>query len=575
MARNRLQFDINAKDKTKRAFSSLKRGLKGVSKAVFNMKTGLAAVAGVTGLGLLIRNSLQSIDKLGKLSRQVFISTERLGAFRLSAELGGTSLEAFAKGARTMAVGINDWLVKGTGIAQDAFKQLGITQEELRATNGDLFAQFELVANALNNMKDGTDKTAAAYKLFGGRNIELLTAIENGTMGMEEQFQMAKRLGLVMSKDVVGTVEQANDSMAMLKLGLVGLTQQFSAALAPAILRVSDNLREKFLHWVEKSHGSITGFGNYLADELVESLGKFAEIMIHITEATINTAIAMGNLGVAAGNVVEFFKWKPEYQEFHDFVDISDEKIKKLKKTLSSLTGSGEEDTIGKIFSSKELEDARKRIEVREKEIRDKKLKEEQEAIRKHLDMEAEKFHKRQQMITENNKKEREIREQAKADIKSNMEGTLTILSGHSKKAFNMLKAHKIAEAIVNTYSAVMKAFATVPYPLNYLAAGSALAFGMAQVQQIRAQKFTPRRQGGIVSENKPYMVGEGGPETFVPNSAGTIVPSGIGGQNVNVNFTINAVDTAGFQQLLANERGTIIGMINSAVNQQGKSNLI
>jgi len=575
MARNRLQFDINAKDKTKRAFSSLKRGLKGVSKAVFNMKTGLAAVAGVTGLGLLIRNSLQSIDKLGKLSRQVFISTERLGAFRLSAELGGTSLEAFAKGVRTMAVGISDWLTKGTGIAQDAFKQLGITQEELRATNGDLFAQFELVANALNNMKDGTDKTAAAYKLFGGRNIELLTAIENGTMGMEEQFQMAKRLGLVMSKDVVGTVEQANDSMAMLKLGLVGLTQQFSAALAPAILRVSDNLREKFLHWVEKSHGSITGFGNYLADELVESLGKFAEIMIHITEATINTAIAMGNLGVAAGNVVEFFKWKPEYQEFHDFVDISDEKIKKLKKTLSSLTGSGEEDTIGKIFSSKELEDARKRIEVREKEIRDKKLKAEQEAIRKHLDMEAEKFHKRQQMITENNKKEREIREQAKADIKSNMEGTLTILSGHSKKAFNMLKAHKIAEAIVNTYSAVMKAFATVPYPLNYLAAGSALAFGMAQVQQIRAQKFTPRRQGGIVSENKPYMVGEGGPETFVPNSAGTIVPSGIGGQNVNVNFTINAVDTAGFQQLLANERGTIIGMINSAVNQQGKSNLI
>ena len=91
MARNRLQFDINAKDKTKRAFSSLKRGLKGVSKAIFNMKTGLAAVAGVAGLGLLIRNSLISIDKLGKLSRQVFISTERLGAFRLSAELGGPS----------------------------------------------------------------------------------------------------------------------------------------------------------------------------------------------------------------------------------------------------------------------------------------------------------------------------------------------------------------------------------------------------------------------------------------------------------------------------------------------------
>ena len=174
----------------------------------------------------------------------------------------------------------------------------------------------------------------------------------------------------------------------------------------------------------------------------------------------------------------------------------------------------------------------------------------------------------------EHEKKKQAIRKEAIGNIKSNLEGTLTILSGHSEKAFKMLKAHKIAEAIVNTYSAVMKAFATVPYPLNYLAAGSALAFGMAQVSQIRAQKFTPRRQGGLVSENKPYMVGEGGPETFIPNSAGYIAP-GVGGQNIGITFNINAVDTAGFQALLANERGMIVSMINSAVNQQGKSNLI
>ena len=69
-------------------------------------------------------------------------------------------------------------------------------------------------------------------------------------------------------------------------------------------------------------------------------------------------------------------------------------------------------------------------------------------------------------------------------------------------------------------------------------------------------------------------MVGEGGPEMFIPNQGGVISP-GVGGRNVNVNFTINAVDTTGFQQLLANERGMIVGMINSAVNQQGKSDII
>ena len=96
----------------------------------------------------------------------------------------------------------------------------------------------------------------------------------------------------------------------------------------------------------------------------------------------------------------------------------------------------------------------------------------------------------------------------------------------------------------------------------------------MAQVSQIRAQKFTARRQGGAVSENKPYMVGEAGPEVMIPGSSGFISPN-LGGKSVNVTFNINAVDTAGFQQLLANERGMIVGMINSAVNQQGKSDII
>ncbi len=569
MARNRLQFDINAKDKTKRAFSTLKRGLKGVSKAVFNMKTGLAAVAGVAGLGLLIRNSLNSIDKIGKLSRQLFISTEDLGAFRLAAELGGTTLEAFAKGTRTLAVGINDFLVKGTGIAKEAFEQLGITAEELRATNNDLFSQFELVADGLNRLENGTNKTAIAYKLFGGRNIELLTAIENGTLGMAEMRVEAERLGLVMDSRLVSMVEQANDSMSRSKLALVGLTHQFSAALAPAILRASDAIRDQFLHWVEKTHGSVTGFGEYLANKLMKGLFDFAKVMVHIGEATINTAIALGNLGIAAANAAEFFKFKPEYKEFHNFVDITDEKLKALKSTFDSLTISDEED-FGTIYSVDELDKARKAIEARESESAEKRKKifddlYAYEDTRMKAQLESYRLHE---------EKKKEIRKSAIADIKTNLEGTLQILSGHSEKAFKLLKAHKIAEAIVNTYSAVMKAFATVPYPLNYAVAASAMAFGFAQVQQIRAQKFTARRQGGPVSENKPYIVGEGGPELFIPNQGGFISPDG-GGRNVNVTFNINAVDTTGFQQLLANERGMIVGMINSAVNQQGKSNLI
>jgi len=435
-----------------------------------------------------------------------------------------------------------------------------------------LFSQFQLVADALRNMKDGTDKTAAAYKLFGGRNIELLTAIENGTMGMDEQFQMAERLGLVMSKEVVAGVEAANDSMSLLKLGVVGLSQQFSAALAPAILRVSDNIRESLLHWVEKTHGSIQNFGDYLATKLIKGLFEFAEVMIHVGTAVTNTAIAMGNLGVAAQNVGKLFTigdWGADWVEFNKFVKVSDESLQKLKRTFDELTTSGDED-FGKVFSVEKLEKARAKIEARELESVNKRKKIQNELY----SFEEAKMKSQEKAYEENEKKKKELRTQGLQDMRSNLEGTLTIMSGSSKKAFKMLQAHKIAEAIVNTYSAVMKAFAAFTPPMSYLAAGSALTFGMAQVGQIRAQKFTARRQGGAVSENKPYMVGEGGPEMFIPNQGGFISP-GMGGKSVNVTFNINAVDTTGFQQLLANERGMIVGMINSAVNQQGKSDII
>ena len=571
MARNRLQFDINAKDKTKQAFSTLKRGLKGVSKAIFNMKTGLAAVAGVAGLGLLIRSSLQSIDKLGKLSRQVFISTEDLSAFRLAADLGGTSLEAFAKGARTMAIGINDWLVKGTGIAKEAFEQLGITQDDLRATNNDLFAQFELVANALRKMEGGTNKTAIAYKLFGGRNIELLTAIEKGTAGMEEMRKEAERFGIVLDSRLVKKVEDANDSITRSKMVFKGLTEHFTIALAPAIETVSTNLRDKLLHWIEKTHGSVDAFGNTLGTSIIQSIKKFVLTIVEHQDKFRNTAIVFQNLAISLENIGRALTFKGGFKDFKEMIvtDLADiqAQVEAVSESFDKL--------LVKDVGAFDFEDKKMKAILEGYKKKDKAVTDSSKVLKGAYDFEDKRMKAQLESFKETEKQKELIRKQGLSELKTNMEGTLTILSGHSAKAFKMLKAHKIAEAIVNTYSAVMKAFATYPPPINYAVAGSALAFGMAQVQQIRSQKFTPRRQGGLVSENKPYMVGEGGPETFIPNSAGTIVPGGVGGQNVNVNFTINAVNTAGFQQLLANERGTIIGMINSAVNQQGKSNLI
>lgn len=64
------------------------------------------------------------------------------------------------------------------------------------------------------------------------------------------------------------------------------------------------------------------------------------------------------------------------------------------------------------------------------------------------------------------------------------------------------------------------------------------------------------KADGGFVAANEPYMVGERGPEMFIPQGAGTIIPnnrmqsSGGGSKTVN-NFTINAIDTKSFEDRL------------------------
>jgi hypothetical protein len=41
------------------------------------------------------------------------------------------------------------------------------------------------------------------------------------------------------------------------------------------------------------------------------------------------------------------------------------------------------------------------------------------------------------------------------------------------------------------------------------------------------------------------------------------------------VNFNINTVDAQGFDELLVQRRGTIVGIINEGLNRQGKRALI
>ena len=93
------------------------------------------------------------------------------------------------------------------------------------------------------------------------------------------------------------------------------------------------------------------------------------------------------------------------------------------------------------------------------------------------------------------------------------------------------------------------------------------------------------RADGGPVTAGRPYIVGEQGPEMFVPSASGRIVPNNSLGQaqmspadanqDVIINFNITATDAASFDDLLVSRRSTIVGIINEGMNRQGKRSLI
>jgi hypothetical protein len=66
--------------------------------------------------------------------------------------------------------------------------------------------------------------------------------------------------------------------------------------------------------------------------------------------------------------------------------------------------------------------------------------------------------------------------------------------------------------------------------------------------------KIPKLAMGGTVSANRPYIVGEVGPELFVPSSSGRVVPNNKlgGGTVINVNVT-GAIDSEGTARSIIN----------------------
>lgn len=143
--------------------------------------------------------------------------------------------------------------------------------------------------------------------------------------------------------------------------------------------------------------------------------------------------------------------------------------------------------------------------------------------------------------------------------VTQGMTDALTKFAQTGKLSFRDLINNLIATII---QSKIQEMIAAIFNPAGALGGGIKGIFGKI----FGIPKFA---NGGNPPVGRPSIVGEKGPELFIPKTAGTVVPNGqFGGGSVTNNYitnNISAIDSKSVAQLFAENRKTLLGTVQMA----------
>lgn len=169
----------------------------------------IGAGVSIAGVAVFARSIIDLADDTGKLSQKVAISTETLSGWRLAAELGNVEAHAFSTGMRDF----NRSLVEASDSSSKAgrlFKALGV---DVTAGPEKAFRQF---AEAFSKLPESELRTAVAMEVLKKAGAEWIPVLAEGSKGLDDAADKAKKLGLVISEDFSKKAAKFNDDLKLL-----------------------------------------------------------------------------------------------------------------------------------------------------------------------------------------------------------------------------------------------------------------------------------------------------------------------------------------------------------------------
>ena len=513
-----VKITIRAFDKTQKAFGGVTSGLKGIAKAVFSAKTAVAGLAGIAGIGFLIKQSLAASDQLSKTAQKIGTTTEALSALQYAAKITGVEANtlnmAMQRFTRRTAEAAN-----GTGEAKNALRELGLDAEAL--VQMPLDQRMITLAKAFSVARPEAEKLALAFKLFDSEGAALINTLNLGEEGLRELMQEAETLGLVLDQQAATGIEKANDAMFKFFSITRGLIMQLTAGLAPALELIATELKENTLESIEEAGGSVKEFGKQLAISFITTIGQSISALGQLVRGI--TDFMKGAL--------EMVNWARDWMGLSEItVDLNYDLANSIEDFGARVWSAG----YGLKFLNDKVDETNKKAG-------------EAPNI----------FQKWGASITDVASKMPSLREQMDS-VGKTLESSLTqgftdAITG-AKSFGDAMK--NMARLVVDALMKMFVQYMIVQPMLNAL--GGALGLPTTTSP-------TGKAIGGSVQSGQPYMVGERGPEMFVPNQSGSIVSNGNmgGGSGVVVNQTINV--TTGIQSTVRAEIASLMPQIAQA----------
>lgn len=539
------------------AFAKVGSFLKNAISAVVKSALAMGAAFTVAFTAITVK-TMSSIDALGKMSSKIGTTAGSLSKLQFAAEQTGVSAETMGMAMQRFTRRAAE-AARGTGEAKGALKELNLNAAEL--IKMPLEDQVLALSKAFAEQKNSADKVRLAMKLFDSEGVALVNTLGAGSDGLQAMFSDAEALGLVLSEDAVNGVEAANDSMNRLKTLFVGFSRQATAAFAPAIDEIAKSLTELGL---KAADGDVQNIGEVIAKSIVGALVS----VIQVIEKMMN---AFGQMA---------HKIQGIYKSF-----FPDEEMKKDQEKLDKLTNS--------LFNLRKSETPFNPIDTTEvtNQIADLQAKMAGgEFVPFDFSPLTNKLLEVQNKVGETTEKvKRNFDDVATSIVYSSgrwiddLIGKFLLFKDASGEAFGRIKDQVFdfdsamnslvtgsVDAMVQGFTDMMTGAKSFGNAMKDMAKTVIDALMKMYVKYMIVQplfdmmfpnarpKDTPIRGealGGPVQANTPYLVGERGPELFMPNSGGNIIPNnkmGGSGSSVVVQQTINV--STGVQQTVRAE---------------------